>query len=98
MYKAGSLIAFACAPGTIAKDGKGQRNGLFTKCLLQHITAKNKDIMKILFDVTRDVRLESNEKQIPFQCMSLTETIYLQPGKVKSCNSIKCESKHSQHR
>ena len=35
----GSLIAFACAPGTKADDGqKGQRNGLFTKHLLKHIT------------------------------------------------------------
>ncbi|CAF1503336.1 unnamed protein product [Rotaria sordida] len=42
---AGSLIAFACAPGAIANDlDEGQRNGLFTKYLLQHIGTANEDI------------------------------------------------------
>ncbi|CAF4968174.1 unnamed protein product, partial [Rotaria magnacalcarata] len=31
--KAGTLIAFACAPGTIAQDGTNEQNGLFTKYL-----------------------------------------------------------------
>ncbi|CAF4356485.1 unnamed protein product, partial [Rotaria sordida] len=41
---AGSLIAFACAPGAIANDLEGQRNGLFTKYLLRHIGTANEDI------------------------------------------------------
>ncbi len=32
----GSLIVYACAPGTVASDGKkGEKNGLFTKHLLE---------------------------------------------------------------
>ena len=78
MHKAGSLIAFACAPGTIAIDGSGQRNGLFTKHLLKHITTSNEDIRMILSDVTKGVTQESESKQIPFQSVSLEErNIYL---------------------
>ena len=78
MRKAGSLVAFACAPGTIAIDGRGQRNGLFTKHLLKHITTSNKDIKMILRYVTRGVKKESDSRQIPFQNVALEErNIYL---------------------
>ncbi|CAF2984634.1 unnamed protein product [Rotaria sp. Silwood2] len=78
MHKAGSLIAFACAPGTIAIEGKGQRNGLFTKHLLKHIETANEDIQIILRDVTKGVKDESKLKQIPFVSASLSERdIYL---------------------
>ncbi|CAF1476427.1 unnamed protein product, partial [Rotaria sordida] len=78
MSKAGSLIAFACAPGTIAIEGKGQRNGLFTKHLLKHITTANEDIRMILSDVTDGVIQESKLKQIPFVSGSLSKkNIYL---------------------
>ena len=78
MDKAGSLIAFACAPGTIAVDGWGQRNGLFTKYLLKHIKTPNEDIRMVLSDVTKGVKEESASRQIPFQSGSLeVKNIYL---------------------
>ncbi|CAF3085063.1 unnamed protein product, partial [Rotaria sp. Silwood2] len=78
MHKAGSLIAFACAPGTIAIEGKGQRNGLFTKHLLKHIKTANEDIQMILRDVTDGVIEESKSEQIPFVSASLSKKdIYL---------------------
>jgi len=64
--KAGSLIAFACAPGSIADDGrKGETNGLFTKYLLKHIMTPNETIQAMLIDVTNDVMEESKSIQIP---------------------------------
>ncbi|CAF1318224.1 unnamed protein product [Rotaria sordida] len=94
MHKAGSLVAFACAPGTIAIEGKGQRNGLFTKHILKHITTANEDIRMILSDVTDGVIEESKSKQIPFLSVSLSKKdIYLygqrrdrprEPGKYAS--------------
>ncbi|CAF1275226.1 unnamed protein product [Rotaria sordida] len=84
MYKAGSLIAFACAPGTIAIEGKGQRNGLFTKHLLKHITTENEDIQMILRDVAKGVTQESKSKQIPFVSAALLERdIYLYSQQTK---------------
>ncbi|CAF4092259.1 unnamed protein product, partial [Rotaria sordida] len=78
MHKAGSLIAFACAPGTIAIEGKGEKNGLFTKHLLKYITTANEDIRMILSDVTDGVIEESKSKQIPFVSGSLSKkNIYL---------------------
>ncbi|CAF1394865.1 unnamed protein product, partial [Rotaria sordida] len=78
MYKAGSLIAFACAPGTIAIEGKGQKNSLFTKHLLKHIKTPNEDIRMILSDVTDGVIEESKSQQIPFLSVSLSKkNIYL---------------------
>ena len=72
MHEAGSLIAFACAPGTTAKDGRGQRNGLFTKHLLQYLPTPDKDIRLVLSYVTRDVKVESKLLQIPFYTVSFT--------------------------
>ncbi|CAF4138442.1 unnamed protein product [Adineta steineri] len=64
--KVGSLIAFACAPGTVADDGEAEEtNGLFTKHLLKHITTPNEDIRMILADVTDGVIEESKSQQIP---------------------------------
>ncbi|CAF3719483.1 unnamed protein product [Rotaria sp. Silwood1] len=78
MYKASSLIAFACAPGTIAIDGRGEENGLFTKHLLKHIKTPNEDIQMMLRDVTHGVIEESKSKQIPFLSASLAKkNIYL---------------------
>ncbi|CAF4974478.1 unnamed protein product, partial [Rotaria sp. Silwood1] len=78
MHNAGSLIAFACAPGTIAIDGREEKNGLFTKHLLKHIFTPNEDIQMILRDVTKGVTQESKSKQIPFVSASLSEReIYL---------------------
>ena len=67
----GSLIAFACAPGTIEDDTKGQGNYLFTKYLLKYIPTPNEDIRLILVDVTNGVMEESNSGQIPFLSVSL---------------------------
>ena len=66
MHMDGSLIAFACAPGTLAIDGKGQKNSPFTKSLLNHIKTPNEDIQMILRDVRREVKEESKSNQIPF--------------------------------
>lgn len=75
----GFVLAFACAPGTIADDGKnGEINGLFTKHILKHILKPNEDIRMILADVTDGVMKESNLKQIPVITSSLRhKNIYL---------------------
>jgi hypothetical protein len=66
MSAAGSLIAFACAPGSTAVDGKkGETNGLFTKYLLKHIATPNEDIRMVLSAVTDGVMEESKLDQVP---------------------------------
>ena len=85
-----SLIAFACAAGTVAIDreyAKEERNGLFTKHLLKHITTPNQDVRMLLADVTKGVQQESKSQQLPFLNISLLEkNVYLYarppPGKL----------------
>ncbi|CAF1061366.1 unnamed protein product [Adineta steineri] len=65
MEMAGSLIAFACGSRCPAMDGQ-QRNGLFTKHLLQHIKTPNEDIQLLLRAVRKGVVEESKSRQTPF--------------------------------
>ena len=79
----GTLLQFACAPGTVSHDGYGTaRNGLFTKHLLRHIATTNKDIEKIFNAVCADVRAESKDDQIPHRVCTSTidQLIYLNPS------------------
>ncbi|CAF2937285.1 unnamed protein product [Rotaria sp. Silwood2] len=78
MHKAGSLIAFACAPGTLVDDRPGEQNSLFMKHLLKHIATPNEDIVNILRDVTHGVTNDSNSEQIPFLSIQLChKNIYI---------------------
>ncbi|CAF1297699.1 unnamed protein product [Adineta steineri] len=72
MEMAGSLIAFACGSRCPAMDGQ-QRNGLFTKHLLQHIKTPNEDIQLLLRAVRKAVVEESKYGQIPFVSDGLLE-------------------------
>lgn len=80
---AGSLIAFACAPGAVAKDrAMNGRNGIFTYHLLQHITKPGENILLIMVDVTNAVANETNETQIPYVTSVLRRRdVYLVPPK-----------------
>ncbi|CAF1264617.1 unnamed protein product [Adineta ricciae] len=76
--KIGSLIAFACAPGTTADDGNNrEKNGLFTKHLLKHLSTTKEDVIGILMNVTDGVIQESNSQQIPHVTFVLTKKIFL---------------------
>ena len=77
----GTLLLFASAPGTTAKDGlAGDKNGLYTKHLLKHIRTPNKDLEKMFNAVTAGVRMESEDRQIPHRLSTITidENIYLE--------------------
>jgi hypothetical protein len=90
MKMTGSLVAFACAPGTVADDGREQQNGLFTKHLLQNLASPNKDISALIRFVNADVCHESNGKQRPeFTSSSLPkEDIYLFEEAVGKKNNL----------
>jgi uncharacterized caspase-like protein len=76
----GTLVQFACAPGTLAADGDIESgHGLFTKHLLKQIIVPNKGLDKIFAAVTAGVYEESGRNQIPFRVSSIMidEDIYL---------------------
>jgi len=72
---AGTLIAYATAPGSVASDGTGD-NGLYTEEFLKQI---NKDGLKIE-DVFKNVRVgviaRSNNMQTPWESSSLVGDFY----------------------
>ncbi|CAF4894879.1 unnamed protein product, partial [Rotaria magnacalcarata] len=78
----GTLLQFACAPGSLAADGGGQdRNGLYTKHLLKQIAVPNQHIDLIFSSVGAEVYKESKGKQMPYRVSSImiAENIYLNP-------------------
>ena len=77
MEETGSLIAFACAAETVSNEGAGQRNGLFTKYLLQHISKPSEDIAILLRSVTDGVIEETNGGQRPIVYDSLRRKVCL---------------------
>ena len=71
----GSLIAYSTAPGNTASDGIG-RNGLYTKYLLKYMTNPELNVLQLFQEVRKNVREESNGKQIPWESTSLENDFY----------------------
>ncbi len=74
---AGTIIAYATAPGGVAKDGKG-RNGTYTKYLLEHLN-EQRPVEEVFKRVRKDVVKASRGKQIPWEHSSLSKTVYFYP-------------------
>jgi hypothetical protein len=67
---AGSIVAFATAPGSVAADGHGD-NGLYTHHLLRHIETQGLTINDVLMRTRIDVAKESEGQQVPWESSSL---------------------------
>ena len=70
---AGTLVAFACAPGHTASDGNG-RNGVFTESLLRHLGSPGLDIDFVMRAVVNEVEKATKGAQVPFRDSSLKVT------------------------
>ncbi len=66
----GSLIAYATAPGSTASDGTG-KNGLYTSSLLKYLNESGLTILEVFQKVRSEVRVKSNNRQIPWESTSL---------------------------
>jgi hypothetical protein len=67
---AGSLVAYATAPGHTASDGT-EGNGLYTSSLLKHIQTPGISILEVLQMVRSEVRQKSSNQQTPWESTSL---------------------------
>ena len=74
---AGTIIAYATAPGGVAKDGKG-RNGTYTRYLLRHLS-EQRPIEEVFKRVRKDVVRASSGQQIPWEHSSLSKSVYFYP-------------------
>jgi uncharacterized caspase-like protein len=78
---AGSLIAYATAPGQVADDRAGGEHSLYTKHLLAHIATPGMPLERLFKRVRLEVLRESQSQQQPWEENSLT---------VEACLSGRC--------
>jgi hypothetical protein len=92
MYGAGgSLIAYATAPGKTAAEGRGQRNGIYTKHLLRFMSEPNLPVEQMFKQVRLAVEQETGTqgsgKQTPWESSSLRVEFSFNPQPDTSTSS-----------
>jgi tetratricopeptide (TPR) repeat protein len=75
-FGAGTLIAFATAPGQVALDGEGA-NSPFSAALSRHIGTPGLDVQQMLTRVRAEVVAATQKKQVPWSNSSLLGEVYL---------------------
>jgi tetratricopeptide (TPR) repeat protein len=73
---AGTLIAFATAPGAVALDGDGA-NSPFSAALVRHISTPGLDVQLMLTRVRAEVVAATHNKQVPWSNSSLLGETFL---------------------
>lgn len=76
---AGTLIAFATAPGAVALDGEGS-HGVYTKHLLKQLGERGLPVEQVFKRVRVGVSAETGERQIPWESSSLREDFQFRPA------------------
>jgi hypothetical protein len=77
---AGTLIAYATAPGSVASDGD-KRNGLYTQELLKAMRVPGLKIEDVFKQVRIAVQSKSANKQLPWESSSLVGDFYFSEPK-----------------
>ena len=78
---AGTLIAYATAPGKVASDGDGT-HGTYTEALLQAIEKPGLRVEDVFKQVRIDVLKVTANQQIPWESSSLTGDFVFRPAKL----------------
>ena len=76
---AGTLLAYATGPGSVAVELPGSAHGLYTEHLLSELSVRGVPIEDALKKVRLRVRVASNDKQVPWESTSLERDVYLFP-------------------
>jgi hypothetical protein len=71
----GSIIAYATSPGKTAADGSG-RNGIYTAALLKNLNTPGLPIEEVFKRVRKEVKIQSGDRQQPWESSSLTDDFY----------------------
>lgn len=67
----GTLVAFSTSPGSVAFDGAGQGNSVYTKHLIAAMQKPGLTIERVFKQVRVNVALETGQAQIPWETSSL---------------------------
>uniref|UniRef100_Q07IV2 Peptidase C14, caspase catalytic subunit p20 n=1 Tax=Rhodopseudomonas palustris (strain BisA53) TaxID=316055 RepID=Q07IV2_RHOP5 len=76
MLGAGTLIAFATAPGQVALDGEGAHSP-FAAALARHIGTPGLEVQQMLTRVRAEVVAATRSRQVPWSNSSLLGEVYL---------------------
>jgi hypothetical protein len=77
---AGTLLAYATAPGNVAEDGNAaSANGLYTEHLLHELKEPSAKIEDVFKRVRWQVRQQSEGRQVPWESTSLEDDFYFDP-------------------
>ncbi|MBX3608203.1 MAG: caspase family protein, partial [Piscinibacter sp.] len=76
---AGTLVAYATAPGSVAFDGSGS-NGLYTRHLAQQLREPGLRVEEVFKRVRAAVRRESNNRQTPWENTALVGEFFFRPA------------------
>lgn len=74
---AGTLLAFATAPGRVAIEPRGQDHGLYTRHLLRELAVRGVRVEDAFKRVRLNVRLASRGQQVPWESTSLESDVFL---------------------
>ena len=77
---AGTLLAFGTAPGRVAVEVVGSRNGLYTEHLVRELAVKGVSLEAALKRVRTNVVDASGGAQVPWESTSLDSDVYLFPA------------------
>lgn len=88
---AGTLIAYATAPGSVASDGD-QRNGIYTQELLKNIRTPRLSVEEVMKRVRISVLSLTGRQQIPWESSSLTGDFYFATSGSESTNNAALEA------
>ena len=89
----GTYIAYAAAPGSVASDGRGTRNGLFTGVLIKQLKRPGLKLEEVFKGVREEVMRITGDKQVPWDSSSIKGDFYFNLTTVKSQPTTKTEGK-----
>jgi hypothetical protein len=72
----GIIVAFSTSPGSVALDGN-EKLSPYTTALLRHLQSQRTDVETLLKNVTQEVRVMTNGRQVPWYSSSLVGQISL---------------------
>lgn len=94
---ANTFLAYATAPGQVARDAGSGANGLYTEHLLKELGKEGVKIEDVFKLVRLNVRLASNGEQIPWETTSLENDFYFRrPLRVRNMSERDLENEFEQ--
>src|SRR5262249_31717036 len=83
---AGTLIAYATAPDSVAADGTG-KNGIYTENLLRNLTEPGLKVEEVFKRTRAAVRQDTGGRQVPWENTSLEGDFYFVPPRAGTTTS-----------